>query len=59
MNVRMYATLYIVEFIEAYENQAQYEQTKTWLESQEFAAIAQNFADTTSWIYGNVLFVKK
>jgi FkbM family methyltransferase len=48
-----------VEFIEAYENQAQYEQTKTWLESQGFTAVAQDFADTTSWIYGNVLFVRK
>jgi FkbM family methyltransferase len=48
-----------VEFIEAYENQAQYEQTKSWLEFQGFAAIAQDFADTTAWIYGNVLFVKK
>lgn len=48
-----------VEFIEAYENQAQYEETKAWLESQGFTAIAQDFADTTSWIYGNVLFVNR
>jgi hypothetical protein len=39
--------------------QAQYEQTKAWLESQGFTAVAQDFADTTSWIYGNVLFVRK
>lgn len=48
-----------MEFIEAYENQAQYEQTKSWLESQGFTPIAQDFTDTTSWIYGNVLFVRK
>jgi 2-O-methyltransferase len=48
-----------LEFIEAYEGQAQYEEAKTWLESQGFTAIAQDFADTTSWIYGNVLFVRK
>jgi 2-O-methyltransferase len=48
-----------LEFIEAYENQAQYEETKAWLESQGFTAIAQDFTDTTSWIYGNVLFVSR
>ena len=48
-----------LEFIEAYAGQAQYEEVKTWLESQGFMAIAQDFADTTSWIYGNVLFVKR
>jgi FkbM family methyltransferase len=47
-----------LEFIEAYEGQAQYEETKAWLESQGFRAIAQDFTDTTSWIYGNVLFVR-
>ncbi len=48
-----------VEFIEAYEGQAQYEEIRSWLEMQGFKAIAQDFLDTTSWIYGNVLFVKK
>lgn len=48
-----------LEFIEAYEGQAQYEQVKDWLEAQGFTAIAQDFIDTKSWIYGNVLFVRK
>jgi FkbM family methyltransferase len=48
-----------VEFIEAYEGQAQYEEIRTWLERQGFNAIAQDFLDTTSWIYGNVFFVRK
>ena len=48
-----------VEFIEAYEGQAQYEEIRAWLDSQGFTAIAQDFADTSSWIYGNVLFIKK
>ena len=28
-------------------------------ENQGFAAITQDFIDTTSWTYGNILFVKK
>jgi len=48
-----------LEFIEACEGQAQYKETKAWLESHGFTAIAQDFVDTTSWIYGNVLFVRK
>lgn len=48
-----------LEFIEAYEGQAQYQEVKAWLESQGFTAIAQDFLDTTSWIYGNVVFIRK
>jgi 2-O-methyltransferase len=47
-----------VEFIEAYEGQAQYAEIRAWLDTQGFRAIAQDFIDTTSWIYGNVLFVR-
>lgn len=48
-----------VEFVEAYEGQAQYADIRSWLETQGFTAVAQDFLDTTSWIYGNVLFVRK
>ena len=46
-----------VEFIEAYEGQAQYDEIRAWLETQGFTPVAQDFVDTSSWIYGNVLFV--
>ena len=46
-----------VEFIEAYEGQAQYDEIRAWLETQGFIPVAQDFVDTSSWIYGNVLFV--
>lgn len=58
--LKMVKVLFVeLEFIEAYEGQAQYEETKAWLESQGFTAIAQDFTDTTSWIYGNVLFLRE
>lgn len=55
----VHAVFVELEFIEAYEGQAQYTETRNWLETQGFIAIAQDFRDTTSWIYGNVLFMKK
>jgi len=47
-----------VEFIEAYENQMQYEQLKEYLASKGFQEIAKDFEHQTEWFFGNVLFVK-
>jgi len=50
--------LYVeVEFIQAYENQYQYEDVKAWLEQHNFVMIARDFTDQPSWFYGNALFV--
>lgn len=48
-----------VEFIEAYEGQAQYQEVCNWLAARGLTATAQDFIDTTSWIYGNVLFIRQ
>lgn len=47
-----------VEFIEAYEHQAQYQEVIDWLAKHGFKPHAKDFTDTTSWIYGNIFFVK-
>lgn len=44
-----------VNFINAYEGQSSYTQTLSWLESQGFTVIAQDFAETGSWFFGNIL----
>jgi FkbM family methyltransferase len=48
-----------VNFIEAYKGCALYPEVKEWLESQGFEQIAYDFADQTSWFFGNALFAKK
>jgi FkbM family methyltransferase len=47
-----------VEFIEAYEDQALYEDVKSWLESQGFTMIGKDFQDNPAWFFGNALFIK-
>lgn len=52
--------LYVeVEFVEAYEGQHQYPETRAWLESQGFTMVARDFTDTSHWFYGNALFCKQ
>ncbi len=48
-----------VEFIQAYENQYQYNDVKTWLEQNGFVEIGRDFENTNKWFYGNALFRKK
>ncbi len=47
-----------VEFVEAYENQKQYEQLKEYLESKGFQEVAKDFENRKEWFFGNVLFSK-
>jgi FkbM family methyltransferase len=47
-----------VEFIEAYAGQYLYQDVKLWLEQQGFTMIAKDFTDTTTWFFGNALFVR-
>jgi FkbM family methyltransferase len=47
-----------VEFVHAYEQQPLHTQVCAWLASQGFVPIAQDFRDTTTWFFGNILFVK-
>ena len=47
-----------VEFIDAYEDQTQYEQLKEYLESKGFQAIAKDFENQKEWFFGNVLFYR-
>jgi FkbM family methyltransferase len=44
-----------VNFINAYEGQSSYANTLSWLKSQGFQVIGQDFADTDSWFFGNIL----
>jgi FkbM family methyltransferase len=48
-----------VGFVEAYEGQQPYEQVKAWLAQYNFEEIARDFADQSSWFFGNALFVRK
>ncbi len=47
-----------VHFIHAYKEQPLYHELKTWIESQGFALVAQDFTDQPSWFFGNALFIK-
>lgn len=47
-----------VEFIESYENNPTYIDVKSWLESQGFKMIAQDFDDQVKHFFGNAIFVK-
>jgi FkbM family methyltransferase len=47
-----------VNFINAYEGQSSYTQTLSWLKSQGFEVLAQDFADTNTWFFGNILVSK-
>lgn len=44
-----------VNFINAYEGQSTYLETLSWLKSQGFRVLAQDFADTDTWFFGNIL----
>lgn len=48
-----------VEFIEAYEGQYLYKDVNDWLTEHGFKEVARDFADQTSWFFGNALFVRK
>ena len=48
-----------VNFIHAYKDQPLYDEIKSWIESQGFVLIAQDFIDQSTWFFGNALFVKK
>jgi FkbM family methyltransferase len=48
-----------VEFIEAYEDQYQYPQVKTWLEDNGFIMIGKDFSDKPTWFFGNALFIRQ
>ncbi len=47
-----------VEFMEAYEGQYLYSDVAQWLTLNGFKEAARDFADQTSWFFGNVLFVR-
>lgn len=47
-----------VEFIEAYESQALYQDVKLWLTQQGFTMIARDFEEQPRWFFGNALFVR-
>lgn len=48
-----------VSFIESYEGQPKYEDVVAWMAEQGFEHVGRDFADTTSFFFGNALFVKK
>lgn len=45
-----------VNFIQAYENQPHAHEIHSWLQSQGFELIAQDFTDSTRWFFGNRLY---
>jgi len=55
---RISALFMEVNFINAYEGQTSYAQTVIWLESHGFKVIAQDFAETSTWFFGNILVFK-
>lgn len=48
-----------VSFINAYEGQPKYSEVLTWLEKRGFEIVAQDFNDTISWFFGNILLRRK
>jgi len=48
-----------VEFVQAYEGQATVDEVIAWLQEQGFVAIARNYATTTDWFFGDIIFVSK
>ncbi len=58
--IRKASLIYIeVNFIDAYENQPSYEQINTWMESQGFVAIGQDFNDKPNRFFGNIVYKNK
>ncbi|HEV2600703.1 MAG TPA: FkbM family methyltransferase [Candidatus Babeliales bacterium] len=52
-------TIYVeVQFVHAYKDQPLYEEVRNWLEEHGFVQVAHDFADQTSWFFGNALFVR-
>lgn len=47
-----------VGFIEGYEDQPTHKEVKFWLEKQGFTEVGRDFENTTSWFFGNMLFVR-
>ncbi len=48
-----------VNFIQAYEQQPQEDEINSWLISQGFEPIAQDFTDSTHWFFGNRVYRSK
>jgi FkbM family methyltransferase len=48
-----------VNFIQAYENQPSLETINAGMLKKGFIPIAQDFDDTHTWFYGNILFARK
>lgn len=58
--IRKTSLIYIeVNFIDAYENQPSYQEINTWMESQGFVAIAQDFNDKPNRFFGNIVYQNK
>lgn len=47
-----------VEFVEAYKDQAQWEEIKSWMESQGFYLAARDFDIPPNFWFGNAIFVR-
>ena len=48
-----------VSFIESYEGQPLYEDVVAWMTEHSFEYVGRDFVDTTSFFFGNTLFVRK
>lgn len=48
-----------VSFVRAYENGNSHKEIEAWLLNQGFYEAGRDFTNTTSWFYGNVLYVNK
>lgn len=48
-----------VSFIESYEGQPLYDDVVAWMIEHGFEQVARDFVDTTSFFFGNALFVKR
>lgn len=48
-----------INFIEAYEGQESYETTQKWFIEQGFEPIAQDFDQTHTWFFGNILYKRR
>lgn len=47
-----------VSFVEGYEGQPLVDDVINFMNNHNFIAVARNFADTKTWFFGNVLFVR-
>ena len=48
-----------VSFVHAYEGQPLYHEVIAWMQEHNFVPVAKDFANTTDWFFGNMLFIKK